>query len=104
MTTPHKSTSRLLASTRPQGKPFDRKIDWSLVGLLAGTFASGIVLGASVALLTAPRTGEQTRRVLGEEFRRRRPWKQSPWDKLGAELAKAARRQNARLAREEEFV
>jgi len=87
---------------KAQGKPFDRKIDWSLVGLLAGTFASGIVLGVSVALLTAPQSGEQTRRVIGDGFRRHKPWKQrSPWDQLGAELTRAARRRNRRLENEE---
>ena len=52
---------------------------------------AGMVLGAGVALLVAPQSGEHTRLALSRELRRRRPWRKSSWERLGEEFREAAR-------------
>lgn len=81
---------------RPRGRPYSRDADWRLLAMVAAGIAAGAMIGASVALLTAPQSGAHTRLALTREFRRRRPWKTSPWEQLGEELQKAARRRNRR--------
>lgn len=100
---PHRSTSHAnhpddvpAEGSRPRGRPYSREVNWSLFGIIAASVAAGAVLGAGVALLVAPYSGEHARLALGQEFRRRRPWRSSPWDRLGNELAKVAQRRNRR--------
>lgn len=90
--------------TKARGRPYSRTADWRLAALVGAGVAAGAVLGASIALLWAPQSGEHTRLALARELRHRRPWKTSPWDQLGAELRKAARRRNLRAARSEAEV
>ena len=51
--------------------------------------AIGAVLGAGLALLVAPQTGSDTRRVLTRRVERLRG-KRGVWSKLGRELRRAA--------------
>jgi len=81
------------------GRSFDYEVDWRFVGLVGASVAVGAVLGATIALLAAPQSGEHTRLVLARELRRRRPWKKGPWDRLGEELREAAHRRNQRMQR-----
>jgi len=76
----------------PRGKPFTREADWRSVALVGAGIAAGVVLGAGIALLVAPQSGAHTRLALGREIRRRKPWGRSPWEQLGQELNKAARK------------
>ncbi|MGI9089986.1 MAG: hypothetical protein ACR2GG_02645 [Gemmatimonadaceae bacterium] len=86
------------AQTKPRGKPYSRQIDWRLVALVGASVAAGAALGAGVALLTAPQSGEHTRLAMASKLRHSRPRQQSPWEKLSNELQKAARRKRFRRA------
>lgn len=81
----------------PRGRPFTRQADWRVAALVGASVAAGAVLGASIALLMAPQSGAHTRLALSKQLRGRRPWRTSPWNQLGDELRKAARRRNRRL-------
>lgn len=84
--------------SKARGRPFAREADWRSVALVGAGIAAGAVLGAGIALLMAPQSGAHTRLALTREFRRRRPWQTSPWERLGDELKKAARRRNRALS------
>jgi hypothetical protein len=81
---------------KPRGRPFAREADWRTVALVGAGVAAGVILGAGMALLMAPQSGAHTRLALTRELRRRRPWRTSPWEQLGAELHKATHRRNWR--------
>ncbi len=86
------------AQIKPRGKPFSRRIDWHVVALVGASVAAGAAVGAGIALLTAPQSGEHTRLSLARQLRRHRPRSESPWEKLSEELHKAARRKRFRRA------
>jgi hypothetical protein len=88
--------TRFKRPAKPRGRPFSRETDWRVATLVAAGVAAGAALGAGIALLMAPQSGAHTRLSLSREMRRRRPWHTSPWEQLGDELRKAARRHNAR--------
>jgi hypothetical protein len=81
----------------PKGKPYSREPNWATIAMVGAGVTAGIVLGAGIALLLAPRSGAHTRLALSRELRRRRPWRQSPWEELGDELKQVARRGRRRL-------
>ena len=83
--------------SRPHGRPFSREADWRTVALVSAGIVAGMVLGAGVALLVAPQSGEHTRLALSRELRRRRPWRKSSWERLGEEFREAARFGRSRL-------
>jgi len=87
--------------TRPKGRPYSREVNWRLFALVGASVAAGAALGAGIALLTAPQSGGHTRLALGRELRRHRPWKRSPWDKLGDNLNDLVEKRNKRLHRRE---
>ena len=82
------------AITRPTGRPFTREPNWRVAAMVGAGVAAGALLGAGIALLMAPQSGAHTRLALSSEMRRRRPWRASPWELLGEELRRAARRKN----------
>lgn len=88
------------AVTRPRGRPYSREVNWRFFALVGASVAAGAALGAGIALLTAPQSGGHTRLALARELRRRRPWKQSPWDKLGSSLTEIVERRNKRSNRQ----
>ncbi|MEO7042336.1 MAG: YtxH domain-containing protein [Gemmatimonadaceae bacterium] len=67
------------------------------MALVSAGIVAGVVLGAGVALLMAPQSGEHTRLAIGREFRKRRPWRRTPWERLGEEFRQAARAGRNRL-------
>jgi hypothetical protein len=87
------------ADAKPRGRSYSEERDWRKIGLVAASAAAGLVVGAGLALLFAPYSGEHARLALSNELRRRRPWKKNPWDRLGNELAKTVARRNRRSAR-----
>jgi hypothetical protein len=87
--------------TRPRGRPYSREVNWRLFALVGASVAAGAALGAGIALLTAPQSGGHTRLALARELRRHRPWKRSPWDKLGDNLNTLVERRNKRSHRRE---
>jgi gas vesicle protein len=62
------------------------------LGALATGIAIGLVVGAGVALLYSPASGDETRRALRKRMRRMRRRGRNAWDDLGAELRQARRR------------
>ena len=69
--------------------------DWNAIGLFTAGIAVGAILGATVALLMAPASGDETRDRIGRRVRRLRG-NDDVWDDLAEELERAA------SAREEE--
>jgi len=74
---------------RSDGLPYETVPDWNNIGLFAAGIAVGAVLGAAVALLMAPATGEETRHSISRRVRRLRG-DDDVWDELAEELARAA--------------
>jgi hypothetical protein len=76
-------------NTEPQGQPYEREVDWRMIGLISLSVSLGALIGAGVALLTAPRSGAHTRLALAREMRRRRPsMKTNVFSDLGDGLGK----------------
>ena len=68
--------------------PVEMVPDWNAIGLFAAGVAVGAILGATVALLVAPATGEETRHRIANKVRRRDD--DDIWDQLAEELDLAA--------------
>jgi len=92
----------------PSVSQFGGDTDWQEVALFGAGLALGVILGAGGALLTAPRTGAETRAALGARASRLRRstvrHSQSAWDDLRDELhqAKRALRNRKRRKSQEE--
>src|SRR3954469_18262320 len=74
---------------RPDGVPAEMVADWNAIGLFTAGIAVGAVLGATVALLMAPASGDETRDRIGRRVRRLRG-NDDVWDDLAEELERAA--------------
>lgn len=83
------------AVERASGSPSTGR-DWMATGRSVGLFgtglAVGLLVGAGVALLSAPRSGAETRALLGARALRVRRRADNAWDALGEELRWAAQR------------
>lgn len=71
------------------GLPLETVPDWNNIGIFAAGIAVGAVLGAAIALLIAPATGEETRHGISRRVRRLRG-DDDVWDELAEELERAA--------------
>jgi gas vesicle protein len=76
---------------RDHNMAYDNEFPWRTLALVTGSVAAGALLGAGVALLTAPRTGEHTRLALARQLRNRMPKKTNVWKKLGREMGRAGK-------------
>ena len=87
---------------RASGKPYKTVNDARSISLLGVGLIAGVVIGAGVALLLAPQSGEDTRAALGRRARRIRH-DDGIWDRFGRELRRAAslRRKAANVKRKE---
>jgi len=100
------SRSRAASAYIPANTGSNGETDWQEVALFGAGLALGVILGAGGALLTAPRTGAETRAVLGARAARLRRStvrsSQNAWDDLRDELrqAKRNRRERKRMKRE----
>ena len=74
---------------RPLGKPYKRVPDVRSVSLLGVGMVIGAVLGAGVALLAAPDSGQRTRDRLSRRVKGFRA-ETGVWNRLGRELKRAA--------------
>ena len=74
---------------RPEGLPGETVPDWNNIGLFTAGIAVGAILGASVALLMAPASGDVTRHGIARRVRRIRG-DDDIWDELAEELDSAA--------------
>ena len=83
------------------GLPYETVPDWNNIGLFAAGIAVGAVLGAAVALLMAPATGEETRHSISRRVRRLRG-DDDVWDELAEELERAAAERGEKAPEEPE--
>jgi hypothetical protein len=74
---------------RNDGAPHETVPDWNNIGLFTAGIALGAILGASIAILWAPASGEETRERIGHRVRRLRG-DDDVWDELAEELELAA--------------
>src|SRR5678815_4632669 len=74
---------------KSDGLPHETVPDWNNIGLFTAGIALGAILGASVALLWAPASGEETRQRISRRVRGLGD-DDDVWDELARELALAA--------------
>jgi hypothetical protein len=102
-------TSRSSAASPYASAPSESRgeTDWQEVALFGAGLALGVILGAGGALLTAPRTGAETRAALGARASRLRRagarHSQNAWDELRDELRQAKRKLKNRKRRKQEL-
>jgi hypothetical protein len=72
---------------KPNGLPYETVPDWNNIGLFTAGIAVGAILGATVALLWAPASGDQTRNRIARRFRGD---EDDLWEDLAEELELAA--------------
>ena len=72
---------------KPNGMPYETVPDWNNIGLFTAGIAVGAILGATVALLWAPASGDQTRHRIARRFRGD---EDDLWQDLAEELELAA--------------
>ena len=87
---------------RPAGAPGsvdDAEIDWERIAVFGTGVALGAALGAGVALLFAPSSGEETRAAILRRSARIATRSRDAWDELREELQWAARRGKRRVGR-----
>jgi hypothetical protein len=71
------------------GLPYETVPDWNNIGLFTAGIAVGAILGAAVALLFAPASGDETRHSIARRVRNIRG-DDDVWDELFRELELAA--------------
>jgi len=71
------------------GIPHQTVPDWNNIGLFTAGVAVGAILGATVALLLAPASGDETRHSIARRVRNIRG-DDDVWDALAEELERAA--------------
>lgn len=90
------------APRRPRGRPYSRSldldVDWQRAAVFGSGLALGALLGAGVALLTAPQSGSRTRRQLVAVGRRAGGRAVDAWGGIGDDLrvARATARRDLR--------
>jgi hypothetical protein len=77
----------------------DEDLDWERVAVFGTGIALGAVLGAGVALLFAPASGEDARAAIVRRGSRLAKGGRDAWDELRDELEWAARRGKRRVGR-----
>jgi hypothetical protein len=75
---------------KPDGLPHETVPDWNNIGLFTAGIAVGAILGATVALLLAPASGDQTRHSIARRVRRFGGEDDDVWEDLAEELELAA--------------
>jgi hypothetical protein len=74
---------------KDDGLPHETVPDWNNIGLFTAGIAVGAILGATVALLLAPASGDETRHGIARRVRKLRG-NDDLWDELAEELELAA--------------
>ena len=74
---------------KQDGLPSGQVPDWNAIGLFTAGIAVGAILGATVALLMAPASGDETRQGIARRVRKLRG-EDDVWDELAVELERAA--------------
>jgi gas vesicle protein len=86
--------------TKVTGSPYRRVVDPHSASLLGVGLIIGAAIGAGVAMLFAPQSGEATRKMIRRRVRRIRG-ETHVWERLGKELKRATslKRKEVELAR-----
>ena len=71
------------------GLPHETVPDWNNIGLFTAGIAVGAILGATVALLLAPASGDETRHSIARRVRNL-GGEDDVWDEFAEELERAA--------------
>ena len=80
------------APTEPVGSSFEEERDWRGAGILSLGIIAGALVGAGVALLLAPQSGEETRDRIADRARRLGSRADASWEDLRDELRRLRRR------------
>ncbi len=80
------------APAEPVGRSWDEERDWRGAGILSLGVIAGALVGAGVALLLAPQSGEETRERIAHRARRLGSRADASWDDLRDELRRLRRR------------
>jgi hypothetical protein len=79
-------------SSEPIGRSWEEERDWRGAGILSLGVIAGALVGAGVALLLAPQSGEETRERIANRARRLGTRADESWDDLRDELRRLRRR------------
>jgi hypothetical protein len=79
-------------ASEPVGRSFEEERDWRGAGILGLGVLAGALVGAGVALLLAPQSGEETRERIANRARRLGSRADDSWDDLRDELRRLRRR------------
>ncbi len=77
--------------THAAGSPYRNVTDKRSISMLGVGMVIGAAIGAGIALVAAPRSGEETRDRILDRVRRLRSRDDNTWEKLGRELRRAAK-------------
>jgi YtxH-like protein len=80
------------ATPEPLGRSYEEERDWRGAGVLSLGIIAGAIVGAGVALLLAPQTGEEAREQIVSRARRLGTRADEGWDELRDELRRLRRR------------
>ena len=78
--------------TEPTGQSFEEERNWRGAGILSLGILAGALVGAGVALLLAPQSGEETRERIANRARRLGTRADEGWEDLRDELRRLRRR------------
>jgi gas vesicle protein len=86
----------------PEGSPYRNVPNRQSISLLGVGMVAGVAIGAGIALLLAPKSGDEIRKLLGKRMRRLRG-EEDVWGKLRREFKRAGnvRRRHELLKRRE---
>lgn len=85
--------------TEALGSSYEETMEWDNIGIFGAGLAAGLALGAGLALLLAPRSGEETRELLGERSRWVTDRVSGGFDDLRDNVERATRRSRRKLRR-----
>lgn len=95
----HEDRSEAPRHRVPVGSSYDEAADLGKLGAFGAGLVIGIAVGAGATLLLAPRSGAETRELLGARARLAGDRMADRWDDLRDELHRAARRSRRKVRR-----
>ncbi len=91
-TTEEEAGYEVALADEPVGRSWEEQRDWRGAGILSLGVIAGALVGAGVALLLAPQSGEETRERIADRARRLGSRADASWDDLRDELRRLRRR------------
>ena len=81
------------------GSSYDETSEWDSLGVFGAGLAVGLAVGAGLALLLAPQSGEETREILGDRSRWLGDRVTGGFDDIRGGVERATRRSRRKLRR-----